>query len=140
MKRPLMIAAVTWLQWLLGLSSAALVVYLLMLTRSKETLSAKDPAGEIQGLLIAAGVLVLPSLTYFFGGYGMHKEKRWGWWVALLTNLVATATFVFGIYDVDTHEIDKDVIPFAVGFLIITLWLLLPAVRNSYSRGQAVRL
>jgi uncharacterized membrane protein (DUF2068 family) len=133
-----MIAAVTWLQWLLGVGSAVLVVYLLALTRSKETLSAKDSAGEIQGLLIAAGTLVLPTICYCVGAYGMYKAKRWGWWVAVATNLVAAATFIFGIFDVDTHEIDKDVIPFAVGFAVIAGWLLLPGVRKFYSREQAV--
>src|SRR5215467_8809275 len=138
MKRPLMITAVTWLQWLLGFGSAAIAVYLLALTRSQETLNAKDPAGEIQGLLIAAGTLILPAISYCVGAYGMQKGKRWGWWVAVVTNLFAVASFLLGVFDVDTHEVDKDVIPFAVSFVVVVVWLLLPVVRKFYSSGQVV--
>ena len=132
-----MISAITWVQWLLGLSSAALVVYLLALTRTQETRNAKDPAGEIQGLEIGAAVLFLPAVVYLVSAYGMHNGRRWAWWLALVMNIVSAATFLYGICDVDTHQVDKDVIPFAAGFVVVVAWLLLPQVRKFFWSGHA---
>ena len=136
MKRPWMIAVLTWLQWLLGVSSAALMVYLLALTRSQETLRAKDSAGEVLGLEIAASVLVLPAVIYPLAAFGMQKGKRWGWWTALGMNVAAAVAFLCGIFDEDTHQMDKDVIPFAAGFVVVVAWLLLPRVRKFFRRSQ----
>ena len=137
MKLPWMISAITWVQWLLGLSSAVLVVYLLALTRSRETLNAKDPAGEIQGLEIGAAVLVLPAVAYLVSAYAMQKGRRWGWWLALVMNIVSAAVFLYGVFDADTQQVDKDVIPFAAGFVVVVAWLLWPRVRKFFWSGQA---
>ena len=132
-----MISGINWVQWLLGVISAALVVYLLALTRSQETLNAKDPAEEIHGLEIGAAALALPALVYVVSAYGMQKGRRWGWRLALVMNIVSAATFVYGIFDVETRQVDKDVIPFAAGFVVVVAWLLLPTVRKFFWGGQA---
>ena len=137
MKRPWMVVVATVVQWLLGLGSAALTVYLLALTRSKETLSAQDPAAEIQGLEIAAAVFILPTIVYLLAAYGMQKGKRWGWWLALAMNMVSTGAFLVGTFDVGVRQVDKDVLPFAAGFALVVAWLLLSQVRRFFWRGPA---
>jgi len=132
MKRPWMVVVATVVQWLLGLGSAALTVYLLALTRSKETLSAQDPAVEIRGLEIAAAVFILPTIVYLLAAYGMQKGKRWGWWLGLAMNVVSTGVFLAGTFDVGVRQVDKDVLPFAAGFALVVAWLLLSQVRRFF--------
>ncbi len=139
MKRPFLVTVAMMLQWLLGLGSAALIVYLLVLTRSQETLAAKDPAVEIQGLEIGAAVFILPAIFYLVAARGMQKGKLWGWWIALLMNIASAAIFVYNLLDEGIHKLDTDELPFTAGFLIVVGLLLLPVVRKFYWPGRGVR-
>jgi hypothetical protein len=139
MKRPLLATIAMVVQWALGAASAALMVYLLVLTRSQETLTAKDPAGEIQGLKVGAAVFILPTIFYLVAARGMQKGKLWGWWVALLTNIVSAAIFVYNMFDGGISHFDTDELPFAAGFLVVVGLLLLPGVRKSYRPGRGAR-
>ncbi len=139
MKRPLLVTVATVVQWALGIGSGALIVYLLVLTRSQETLTAKDPADEIQGLEIGAAVFILPTILYFVAARGMQKRKVWGWWIALLMNIAAAMIFVYNVFDEGIHKFDSAEFSFAAGFLVVVGLLLLPVVRKFYRPGRSVR-
>jgi hypothetical protein len=60
-KRSPLVAIVNGLQSFLGQVLAGLTVYLLALTRSRETLAEPDASETVHGLLIGAIVLGVPS-------------------------------------------------------------------------------
>jgi len=87
MKRSPLISIVNVLQLLLGSVLAALSIYLVILSRSPETLADPDPAGTVHGLLIGAVVLGIPALITLIGVLGLWKRRFWGWVLSLATRL-----------------------------------------------------
>ncbi|HXN23476.1 MAG TPA: hypothetical protein VOA41_12115 [Candidatus Dormibacteraeota bacterium] len=119
-----------------GLLCLGLVLFLLWLVRAPQTLHGHDPRGAIWGLEIAAGVLLPFALLVLAGAYGMARGKRWGWWLALLTDLAVVLALAYGMVDDGWRNVD-------VGLAIVTtvscaplILLLLPGVREFY-RGKA---
>lgn len=132
MKRPVAVNVAIVIQFALALLLGATAVYILLLTRSQDTLSDPDPDGTIQGLIIGAIVLAIPALFSFLGAYGMWKGKFWGWWLALLTALVVDATLIYNVFEDGWREAERKDIFLAVCFAGFAVVLLLPRVYKFY--------
>ena len=130
MKRPMLIAVVNVLQFLLGLSLAGLTVYLLTLTRSHETLADPDAADTVHGLLIGAAVLGVPAVITLIAVWGLWKQRFWGWVLSLATDVGMLAVFLYSIFDENSRDADE--MAMAVAFFVPLILLLLPAVRRFY--------
>ena len=130
MKRSPLITVVIVLQLLLGVLLAGLTVYLLALTRSRETLAEPDAAEAVHGLLIGALVLGVPALITLVATLGLWKIRFWGWVLALATDVGIISVFVYDM--IDDNHLDSDESAMAAGFLVAAVLLLLPAVRKYY--------
>jgi hypothetical protein len=137
MKRPMLITVVNVLQFLLGLSLAGLSVYLLTLTRSRETLADSDAAETVHGLLIGAAVLGVPAVVTLIAVWGLWKRRFWGWVLSLATDVGMSAVFLYSIVDENNWEADD--LAFTAAFLVPTVLLLLPAVRKFYWNAKALK-
>lgn len=137
MKHPLLITVVNVLETLLGLLLAGLTVYLLMLTRSPETLAEPDAADTVHGLLIGAAVLGVPAIITLIAAWGLWKGRVWGWVLSLATNVGVLA--VLGYNAVGESSRDWDDIALAVGFVVPIVLLLLPQVRKFYWNAGAIK-
>ena len=137
-KRPALVTTVTIAQSLLALLLAGIAAYVLWLTRSREILNGPDAAAAIHGLKIAAAVLSAPALILLVAAVGLWRNKLWGWWLALATDVVMLATFAYSTLDENT--IDTDEVAMTVGFAIFSILLLLPKVRKFYWKGSAVQI
>src|SRR3989442_5888693 len=130
MKRSPLITIVNVLQSFLGLVLAGLTVYLLALTRSRETLAEPDASETVHGLLIGAVVLGVPALITLIAAWGLWKQRFWGWVLSLATDVGMLAVFVYSMID-ERHR-DSDEISLCGGFLGSTRFLLLAHVRKFY--------
>ena len=111
-------------------------MYLLVLTRASETRSGPDAQASIAGLKIAAAVLLGPALVALAGWIGLWKEKLWGWWLTVLTDLGLVALLVYSMMDDGWHNIEWDVVVLSVIPLVLVIHLLLPKVRRFYWKGR----
>lgn len=130
MKRPALVIAVNVIHLLLALGLAGLSIYLLILTRAPETLKEPDAADTIHGLLIGAGVLGIPSVLLFFGAWGLWKNRLWGWWLAMLSDVGMLATLAYSV--VGENSVDWDDLALTLCFAVCPILLLLPRVRKYF--------
>ena len=130
MKRSPLITIVNVLQSFLGLVLAGLTVYLLALTRSRETLAEPDASETVHGLLIGAVVLGVPALITLVAAWGLWKRRFWGWALSLATDVGVLAVFVYNV--VGENDREGDEIALAAGFVVPIVLLLLPAVRKFF--------
>ncbi len=130
MKRSSLITIVNVLQSFLGLVLAGLTVYLLVLTRSRETLAEPDAADTVHGLLIGAVVLGVPALITLVAAWGLWKRRFWGWALSLATDVGVLAVFVYNV--VGENDREGDEIALAASFVVPIVLLLLPAVRKFF--------
>jgi len=130
MKRSPLITIVSVLQSFLGLVLAGLTVYLLVLTRSRETLAEPDAADTVHGLLIGAVVLGVPALITLVAAWGLWKRRFWGWALSLATDVGVLAVFVYNV--VGENDREGDEIALAASFVVPIVLLLLPAVRKFF--------
>ncbi len=130
MKRSPLITIVNVLQSCLGLVLAGLTVYLLALTRSRETLAELDASETVHGLLIGAVVLGVPALITLIAAWGLWKRRFWGWALSLATDVGVLAVFVYNI--VGENDREGSEIALAAGFVVPIVLLLLPAVRKFF--------
>jgi len=114
------------LQLLLGLLLAGTSVTVVMQVRKPEI--AKEP-GAVQGLIIGASFLAVPAILLLIGSWGLRKRRRWGWWIALLTDVAVFATLVYSAFS--ENSIDREEVVFAILFALVCVALLLPVVRKS---------
>jgi len=128
------------LQLLYALAMLALSVYLLALTRISETRLGPDAAAQITGLEIAAAVVACPAAVAFIAWIGLRKEKPWGWWLSVLTDVGLAGIFVYSMIDDGWKNVDWDVAVLTVFALVPVVYLLLPKVRKFYWRGKAAQL
>ena len=135
MKRSPLITIVNVLQLLLGLLLAGLTIYLLILTRSRETLADPDSADTVHGLLIAAVVLGVPALITLIAVWGLWKRRFWGWVLSLGTDVGTLAVLVYSMIDEGSWEGDE--IALAAGIVVPVVLLLLPAVRTFFWEADA---
>src|SRR5882672_5619275 len=116
MKRPALVATVTIVQFLLALLLTGTAAYVLWLTRSREILNGPDAADAVRGLKIGAAVLGAPVLVLLLATVGLWKNKLWGWWLALATEVLMLATLAYSMLDDNT--VDWDEIILTLCFLI----------------------
>ena len=131
MKRAIVV--VTIIQFLVGLLLVGTAGFVLMQIRTPEI--AKDP-DAIRGLMIGASVLVVPAIALLVAAWGLRRRRRWGWWMALLTDVAVLATLVYSWFS--ENSIDREEVAIAVLFAALCIALLLPAVRKS-CLGDGVR-
>jgi ABC-type tungstate transport system substrate-binding protein len=137
MKRSPLITIVNVLQSFLGLVLAGLTVYLLVLTRSRETLAEPDAAETVHGLLIGAVVLGVPALITLVAAWGLWKRRFWGWALSLATDVGVLAVFVYNV--VGENDREGDEIALAASFVVPIVLLLLPAVRKYFWNATGPR-
>ena len=131
MKRPAPVVVVNVVQTLLGLLLAGITVYLIVLTRSKETLAEQDAADAVRGLLIGALVLGIPAVITLIAAVGLWKGRFWGWVLSLATDVGVVAVLVYSL--MDENEIDAEMLVMTAGFVVPLVLLLLPVVRKFFS-------
>ena len=137
MKRSPLITIVNVLQSSLGLALAGLTVYVLALTRSRETLAEPDAAETVHGLLIGAVVLGVPALITLVAAWGLWKRRFWGWALSLATDVGVLAVFVYNV--VGENDREGDEIALAASFVVPIVLLLLPAVREYFWNATGPR-
>jgi len=130
MKRSPLITILNVLQSFLGLVLAGLTVYLLALTRSRETLADPDAAETVHGLLIGAVVLGVPALITLIASWGLWKRRFWGWALSLATDVGVLAVFVYNV--VGENDREGDEFALAASFVVPIVLLLLPVVRKFF--------
>jgi len=139
MKPSPLITIVNVLQSLLGLVLAGLTVYLIALTRSRETLAEPDASETIHGLLIGAAVLGVPAMITMIAAWGLWKRQFWGWVLSLATDGGVLAVFVYNI--VGENDREGDEIALAAGLVVPIILLLLPGVRKFFwNSGTTAKL
>jgi hypothetical protein len=139
MKPSPLITIVNVLQSLLGLVLAGLTIYLVALTRSRETLAEPDASETIHGLLIGAAVLGVPALITMIAAWGLWKRQFWGWVLSLATDVGVLAVFVYNI--VGENDREGDEIALAAGLVVPIILLLLPGVRKFFwNSGTTAKL
>jgi len=134
-KRSPLITIVNVLQSCLGLALAGLTIYVLALTRSRETLSEPDASETVHGLLIGVAVLGAPALITLVAAWGLWKRRFWGWVLSLATDVGVLAVLVYNI--AGESDRDGDEIALAAGFVVPAVLLLLPAVRKFFWNAGA---
>lgn len=137
MRRSGWITGVVVMQAFWALALVALPIYLLVLARSRAIVAGPSGAEAASGLKIAAAVFVLPTLLAIASFYGLWKDKLWGWWLALVSNTLMLAMFVYSM--VDDGSVDWDMLALTVISAILPILLLTPVVRKFYW-GAAVSL
>jgi len=130
MKRPHLVVAVNIIHLLLALLLAGTSVYVLFLTRSPQTLQEPDAADTIQGLVIGAAVLGAPALFLTAALWGLWRNKHWGWWLALVTDVVIVATLGYSMIGQNSSDLTEPV--WTLCFVVCAILLLLPTVRRFY--------
>jgi len=131
MKRPAPVVVVNVVQTLLGLLLAGITVYLIVLTRSKETLAEQDAADAVRGLLIGALVLGIPAVITLIAAVGLWKGRFWGWVLSLATDVGMVAVLLYSL--MDENEMDAEMLVMTAGFVVPLVLLLLPVVRKFFS-------
>jgi hypothetical protein len=135
MKRSPLITIVNVLQLLLGLLLAGLTIYLLILTRSRETLADPDSADTVHGLLIGAVVLGVPALITLIAVWGLWKRRFWGWVLSLGTDVGTLAVLVYSM--IDEGDWEGYEMALAAGIVVPVVLLLLSAVRTFFWEATA---
>jgi len=130
MKRPALVTFVNVVQTLLGLMLAGITIYLIVLTKSKETLAEPDAADAVRGLLIGALVIGIPAVITLIAVVGLWKGRLWGWVLSLATDVGMVAVLVYSM--IDDNEIDAEMLVLTLGFVVPLVLLLLPVVRKFF--------
>ena len=132
MKRSGWVTGVVVAQFLCAALFIGTCVVLMVLIRQTELQHEADRASTIQGLKIALGILAPIATLIFLGAMGLHKNKLWGWWLALLTDAGLLGIFVYSMVDDGLDNIDWDMFAFTLVAFVLVIWLLVPAVRRFY--------
>jgi hypothetical protein len=64
----------------------------------------------------------------------MWKARQWGWWFALLTDLVLMVIFVYSSIDDGWNNLDWEMVAMTAVLVALIIFLLLPQVRRFYLR------
>ncbi len=134
-----LVTGATLTQLVSGLLWLGVVLYLLWLIRAPQTRQVPDPEAAVWGLEIAAGIIAPLALLALAGAYGMGKNKRWGWWLALLADWPTVLALVYGMIDDGWSNIDSALVTVTAVCLAPAVLLLLPGVRRFYWEKPAAR-
>jgi hypothetical protein len=90
-------------------------------------------AGRSDILVLA--ILGLLAVLVTLSSWGLWKNKAWGWWLAVLMDLVGLITY---LWDPVTRRVwpDKDELAFIVLFIVLVGFLLIPQVRRFFLRKK----
>ena len=132
MKRSGWVTGTIVMQLLWALALTVLFVYLIVLAHTAAVRNGPGGAEAAWGLKIAALIMFLPALMAIISGYGLWKHKLWGWWLAVLANLVVTSILFYSMIDDGWSHLDLDFAGFTVASTVIPILLLLPVVRKFY--------
>lgn len=133
MKRPALVTVIASLQSLLALILAAGTVYLVWLAHSPQILAEPDGADAAHGIMIGAVAAGGTTVIVLISCWGLWKNKRWGWWLAMMVHVIIVAVMGYGT--VDDSPIDMDSFVITLCFLAFLIFLLIPKVRKFYLRG-----
>ena len=128
MKRSALATGVTLIQFLLGLTLVGTCVYLLLLARGEQS----SGSVGIPGLVLVAALFAPVALLVLLGAYGLARSRRWGWWVALLTDSALTFLWGYSLIDDGWRNPDWTLVGYAAASLLPVVLLLLPPVRRFY--------
>jgi hypothetical protein len=132
MKRSWLIATVTTIHVGFALALAALAVFVLLQTRSTETLSEPDAKEAIYGLQMGSLALGVPALILFAAVYGLWKGKLWGWWLAFLIDVSVDGAFIYSVFEDGWRQAESEDVVLAICFASLPILLLLPRVFRFY--------
>jgi uncharacterized membrane protein (DUF2068 family) len=124
-------------QLLYTLMLLALPLYLLALSGTSAVRNGVGAAEEVSGLRIAAAVVGSPAVLALIAWVGLWREKLWGWWLAIFTDLGLVGLFVYSLIDDGWKNIDGEVATLTVIAMVPVIWLLLPKVRRFYWGSSA---
>ena len=136
-KRPAIVTVVTLLQFLLGFLWLGITAYLLFISRSPETRQGSDPATAILGLEIAAAIVAPGAILGLIAAYALGKDKIWGWWLSFITNGAFVSMLIYSMIDDGWDNLDPQMVGITLLSLLPVILLLLPSVREFYSRRPA---
>ena len=114
MKRSGWVTGTIVMQLLWALALTVLFVYLIVLAHTAAVRNGPGGAEAAWGLKIAALIMFLPALMAIISGYGLWKHKLWGWWLAVLANLVVTSILFYSMIDDGWSHLDLDFAGFRV--------------------------
>jgi hypothetical protein len=139
-KRSGWITGIVVLQFLYVLMLLALPAYLLILTRTSTVRNGVDASEEVNGLRIAALIVGGPALVALAAWIGLWKEKFWGWWLTVLSDLGLLVVFAYSLVDDGWNNIDWDVVVLVVIGVMLLVYLSWPGVRRFYWRRKSSTL
>ncbi|HEV2398640.1 MAG TPA: hypothetical protein VGS27_16980 [Candidatus Sulfotelmatobacter sp.] len=119
-------------QFLCGALFVAMCIVLLVLMHQMEVQRGADRASTIEGLKVALCILAPITIVTLAGGWGLARNKLWGWWLAFLTDAGLFGIFVYSTIDDGVNNIDWDMFSFTAIPLALVAWLLVPVVRRFY--------
>lgn len=119
-------------QLLVGASELGVVVLLLWVIRAPQTRQVPDLRAAVWGLKVAVGVVAPIALLGLAGAYGIMRNQRWGWWVAVLADLTALLMSIYGMIDDGWRNIDPTLVGVSAASAAPIVLLLLPGVRRFY--------
>jgi uncharacterized membrane protein (DUF2068 family) len=125
MRRPWLVTTTAAGQSIAGVALTA--VYLLVWFNN---------AGEAGGPdILVVAILGLLAVLVILACWGLWKSKAWGWWLAVLMNLLGLVTY---LWDPVTRRVwpDKDELAFIVLFIVLVVLLLFPQVRRFFLRKK----
>jgi len=76
-------------------------------------------------------------LVLLVSGFALLRRKLWGWWLALVTDLLLLSMLVYSMVDEGWH-IDWEMAGYTAMSVIIPMLLLLPTVRRFYWHAPAI--
>ncbi len=130
-KRPGLATASAVLHFLLGVCILALVIYILLLTRSPKVLREPDAAEAVHGLKLAAAMFAPGIGIYWLAAYGLWTRRRLGWLLGAVADLGLAVVLLWG--PVFEHDpVERDLAALIAMFVVPLLLLLLPPVPRFY--------
>jgi hypothetical protein len=130
--RSIWITGAKVLQLLVGALWLGVVVFLLWLIRAPETRQGPDPRAAVWGLKVAVVAVTPIALLGLIAAYGMARNQRWGWCVAVLEDLSALLMVTYGMIDDGWSNIDPALVGLTGASAAPIVLLLLPGVRRFY--------
>jgi len=131
MKRPAAVITVIVAQFLIGGFFLGTGIFLLGLIIWPQVNPGVDAAASIHGLKVASVVLDPFIVLMFVSAFALLAGNRWGWWLALITDIALLAIFIYSMVD-DGWRIDWDMAGVTTVSAIVPILLVLPTVRNFY--------
>ena len=132
MKRPRLILALAALQLVLTAVYFGGAIFLIHLTTTPEITGDKDAPDAIRGLLVGAASCAAFGFGTGISAFGLWLVEKWGRWLAIFMNGLATAVTVYNLFD--QSHIDWDEVTAPVIFVLALLPFLFPVVGRALAK------